>query len=194
MRKTATNKNRAASQGATRHDACVIEPTPERFAQAALADGKVVRLAGAIRDALEGSGRPWQSLGTLSMMFSRGSITAPMKQAGEKFHDFFRRAALDTLAAGDPQRVPVQCLASSRIWLGNEGSEVARLQIISALDALGGTLSPGGACAWSVLGCEMPLKEWAASMSWSARPVHHNIAAGILIADLGILQAHWELR
>ena len=77
-------------------------------------------------------------------MLVRGSITPSMHSAGALFHDLFRVAGLDAMWSADPTRVPVQ-LSGGRIWANGGGSEAARLQIASALDALGGITSPGGA-------------------------------------------------
>ena len=166
----------------------MVAPSPQRFAK-----NPVVRFAYSIADADGDIGRPWQSLDTLAAMAYRGSITAAMRTAGERFHDTFRRAGLDGLYAGDPCRVPVQLSAGSRVWNHTGGSEPARLQVMTALDALGGVQSPGGSCAWYVLGCEMSLRRWSLTANWAARRIDHKIAAGILVADLGILQAHWGL-
>jgi hypothetical protein len=75
-----------------------------------------------------------------------------------------------------------------------EGSEAARLAVISALDALGGVQSPGpGSCAWYVLGCELPLTRWALEIGWGTRRVSRLAASGVLLADLGILRAHYAM-
>lgn len=166
----------------------LVAPTPER-----LQHGAVTRRSLAIED-LAGHNRTtlvWRGLGTLETMAAKGSITPAMALAGGHFHDHFRRAGLDGLYAADPTRAPVQ-LAGGGMWAAQGGNEAARLQIASALDALGGIQSPGGSCAWHVLGCEMSLRRWATHSTWSQRRVDHAVAAGILIADLGILQAHWD--
>jgi hypothetical protein len=106
------------------------------------------------------------------------------------FHDLFRRAGLDRLWSADLERVPVQ-LAGGGAWGDGIGSDAARVQIVSALDALGGVNSPGGSCAWSILGLEMSLRQWALNANFATRRIDKDVAAGILIADLGILEAHW---
>ena len=134
---------------------------------------------------------PTSALGT-KRQISSTSLGGQNRRQG-RFHDTFRRAGLDGLYAGDPCRVPVQLSAGSRVWNHTGGSEPARLQVMTALDALGGVQSPGGSCAWYVLGCEMSLRRWSLTANWAARRIDHKIAAGILVADLGILQAHWGL-
>ena len=110
---------------------------------------RIVRLEKTIVDAGGGIGRPWHVEDTLGIMVGAGSIDFAMKQAGERFHDEFRRAALDPLYAADPARIPVQ-LNTARVWAGGRGSERSRMAVIAALEAVGGLHSPGGSCAWHV--------------------------------------------
>jgi hypothetical protein len=123
----------------------IIGPTSRR-----LGHGRVMRLDRAIAGAQGGVGRPLQTLDTLARMERQGSITAPMRRAGDRFHDDFRLASLDPLSAGDPARISVQLKSAAAVPPHNWGSEAARLSVISALDALGGLHSPGGACTWHV--------------------------------------------
>jgi hypothetical protein len=162
-----------------------LGPTPER-----LQHGPVVRETRVLEDGARAM--VWQGLDTISAMLARGSINLGMYSAGSFFHDQFRLAGLDALWSADPTRVPVQLATGTGIW-GNltGGSEAARLQIISALDALGGVRAPAGSCAWAILGCEMSLNRWARTATWSSRRIEHVAASGILIAALGILEAHW---
>ena len=161
-----------------------LAPTPER-----LQHGPVVRQARLLEDGARAM--VWQGLDTVSAMLARGSITVGMHSAGMLFHDQFRLAGLDALYSADPTRVPVQLASGSGIWGHGGGSEEARLQIISALDALGGIGRPAGSCAWAILGCEMSLNQWSRTARWAARRVDRVAAAGILIAALGMLEAHW---
>lgn len=162
----------------------LLAPTAER-----LQHGPVIRQKRVIDE--EGTRAVvWQGLDTIGIMLARGAISSRMHEAGTMFHSFFRKAGLDRLRSADLERVPVQ-LAGGRWWDGGGGSEAARLQIVSALDALGGVNSPGGSCAWSCLGLEMSLRRWAISANFGRRRIDHVVASGILIADLGILEAHW---
>lgn len=148
-------------------------PTKERRAQ-----GGLVRV-----------GYVWVSLDTLARMERAGTIDARMRRAGVAFHDQFQLAGLNAgLFAADPTRVPVH--------MGGrrgppERNEACYLQIVAALDALGGVSTARGSCAWHVLGCEKPLTEWATTLTWSGRPVHHQFAAGILLAALESLRIHY---
>ncbi|MGA8755114.1 MAG: hypothetical protein WB611_02115 [Stellaceae bacterium] len=166
----------------------VIGPLRER-----LAHGSVIRAEVTVKDADGGIGLPWIGLDTLARMHRSGSINTEMRLAGERFHDFFRRAHFDAaLFAIDPARVPAQRGKGFRRTVG-EGSDSARRQVMFALDALGGMSSPGGSCAWFVLGCEHALDTWARSRGWSGRPISRATATGILLTDLAILQMHFEL-
>lgn len=150
-----------------------------------LQHGRVVRRTRFI-DEEAASRLVWQGLDTTGIMLARGSISEAMKRAADLFHDHFRRAGFDALRGADPGRTPVRLVGAR---CGRErGGETARLQVLCALDALGGIEAPGGACAWHVLGLEESLKMWAAGCR-----INHQTASGILIADLGILQQHWGL-
>lgn len=132
----------------------------------------------------------WQGLDTTGIMLTRGSITEVMKRAGDLFHDNFQRAGLDGLHAGDLTRSPG---GGGHLQREGNGAAAARKRIIAALDALGGVDTPGGSCAWHCLGLEESLRMWAARPGWSERRINHVTAAGILIADLGILVRYWGL-
>ena len=151
--------------------------------------GRVEDEAGGMRRAIV-----WRGLDTLATMTQRGTITATMAAAGERFHDAFRRAGLDGLYAPDPRRVPVQLGPGYGLWRTARGNDRAKLEVAGALAALGGVVSPGGSCAWHVLGCEWSLRQWATSVNWAAGGISHQYAAGILIAGLGMLDAHFRHR
>ena len=57
--------------------------------------------------------------------------------------------------------------------------------------ALGGISSPAGSCVWHVVGLQRSVREWAMRQGWGGRPVDHKAAAGILVAGLGMLAAHF---
>lgn len=132
----------------------------------------------------------WQGLDTTGIMLVRGSITATMKRAGDLFHDHFRRAGFDELRAGDLTRSPG---GGGHLRHEGNGAAAARKRIIAAIEVLGGVDTPSGSCAWHCLGLEESLRMWAARPGWSERRINHVTAAGILIADLGILVRYWGL-
>jgi hypothetical protein len=166
----------------------IVEPPAER-----LAHGVVLRLKAAIVDVEGRAGLPWRALDTLARMERQGSITAPMRRAGDRFHDLFRIAALDGLHAADPMRIPVQCNCSRNVRTHVRGSERARQAVLAALETLGGIESPSGSCAWHVLGCEMTIEEWAFTCGWAGRRITRDMGAGILVSGLAILKQHYDL-
>jgi hypothetical protein len=164
-------------------------PTPERRQH-----GAVERLARAVGDAAGHPSRPYRAVDTLAIMQRRGSITAPMRQAGEDFRARFAMAQLD----------PLRALDLSHLRLGDrsprpdsEGPglriEAARTAVWRAIQAVGGIASPAGSCLWHVLGWERSLKEWALEQGWSGRRVSQESASGILIAALGALESHFSI-
>jgi hypothetical protein len=127
---------------------------------------------------------------TLASMARRGSITAAMQQAGEAFHDLFRVAQLDPLAARDLSKPKIAGgLLRSHRATPSESIEQARAAVWKSLLAVGGMASPAGSCLWHVVGWEQSLKEWALEQGWNGRRVSQETASGILIAALGVLEA-----
>jgi hypothetical protein len=127
-------------------------------------------------------------------MERRGTITAGMRQVGDEFRRRFAIAQLD----------PLRALDLSRLSLGDKPTrrgdhapgmrvEAARGAVWRAIRAVGGVASPAGACLWHVVGWERSLKEWAQEQGWAGRRVSQEAASGILIAALGILEAHYRL-
>jgi hypothetical protein len=161
----------------------IIAPPPERYQH-----GPVERLEKAIGDHTGAVGRPYRSVDTLAIMERRGTITAAMRAAGETYREKFKTAQLDPLHAAD--------LGRTR---GNYGGaalalkiEAAREHIWRATLAVGGLASPGGSCLWHVLGWERSLKEWAIEQGWNHRQIAQETASGILVAALGMLEAHYQ--
>jgi hypothetical protein len=184
-RRTNGAANGAAS-GAT------VEPAPERFRADHVGGGGMVRCAESIGDANGGVGRPWRSLDTLARMERAGTISTSMRAAGVLFNEFFFEAGLDPLFAADPTRIPVLA-HKSYLVTARRGSRSAVEIVLGTLDRLGGIASPGGSCAWHVLGCETTIESWALSRTWSTFRVDPRVATGILLTDLGILQSYYGI-
>lgn len=161
-------------------------PTPERLRQ-----GPVERLTRAIPDTAGNPSRPYRAVDTLAVMERRSSITAGMRQAGEDFRARFAVAQLDPLRALDLSHLR---LGERSLRPDGNGPglriEAARTAVWRALQAVGGIGSPAGSCLWHVIGWERSLKEWALEQGWSGRRVSQESASGILVAALGMLEAH----
>jgi hypothetical protein len=161
-----------------------LAPTPERMAQ-----GAVERLPHAIADDDGRPARPYRALDTLGTMLRKGSITAEMHQAGEDFHALFMTAQLDPMRVPDLTRLP-QGIHELPMTLAQAE---ARKQVWLALKSLGGMSAPAGSCVWHVVGCEWTLKDWALRQGWNRRSISQEIASGILVGSLGVLQAYFGL-
>ena len=173
-------------------DIVELLPTMERQAK-----GPIERLAAPIEDMLGEWSRPLIGLDTLLRMERARSIGAPERRAGSKIHDQFRMAHLDRLFAADMARMPVM-LSNGNNWREFEGPESARLAVMSALDALGGPQSPGGSCAWHVLGCD-PIATNLVTNCCSittGRPREVCLFGGCLSAhrSMGTLSPRWVPR
>jgi hypothetical protein len=164
-----------------------LAPTPERRNH-----GLIERFDRPIADDTGRPGRPYRAIDTLAVMERRGSITAEMRRAGEDFRRRFAAACLDPLQAFDPARLRQGKTSGHRLD-DSPGAriEAARRAVWQALVAVGGIGSPAGSCLWHVVGWESSVKEWALRQGWSGRRVSQEVAAGILIAALGALEAHF---
>jgi hypothetical protein len=112
-----------------------------------------------------------------------------LSSRAKEFHLRALREPCMTLSRGLLPNQPDHAAVRPHDW----GNEAARLSVVSALDALGGLHSPGGACAWHVLGCETTIEKWALTSGWANRRITRDMAAGILVSALGILKAHYGL-
>jgi hypothetical protein len=146
---------------------------------------------GPIRTADPETGTPTQhrrAVDTLGQMLANGTITSQMHEAGEIFRGLFRAACFDGMSTSQIVRLPgtrVDTLSTLQID--------ARRRVAAALDALGGHDSPGGSCAWFVVGLEFSVREWAMRQGWAGRTVHGPVGQGILVGTLGTLAMHFGL-
>ncbi|HKM74692.1 MAG TPA: DUF6456 domain-containing protein [Stellaceae bacterium] len=187
---TSTSRHRSRRAAAPIRQDIAVPPTPERRNH-----GIVERLERPIADESGRPARPYRAVDTLAAMERRGSITAPMRQAGEDFRARFATAQLDPLRAPDWSRP--RDGGSSRFKVEDGPGlriEAAREAVWRAILAVGGLGSPAGSCLWHVVGWERTLKEWALEQGWSGRRVSQEAASGILIAALGALESHFGMR
>jgi hypothetical protein len=169
-----------------------IAPAPERFRADHVGGGVVLRCEQSVKDANGGIGRPWKTLDSLARMERVGTITKSMRAAGVVFNEHFNEAGLDPLFAADPTRIPVLA-HQAYLVTAKRGSRSAVQMVLDALDRLGGIASPGGSCAWHVLGCECTIESWALSRTWSIIRIDRYAAKGILLTDLAILQRYYAI-
>ncbi len=134
---------------------------------------------------LKHDGLPWYRVPTLERMRRKGTITEAQQAAGEWFAQDFNIAGLDPLHAPDPARIPGQG------WNQEVTDRVLRASNRNhkAMRALGTSLSPAGSCAWHVLGLGDTLKRWAKEHDHG---VGERQASGVLVAALGMLEAHYR--
>lgn len=165
-----------------------IAPTDERRNH-----GKIEPVPHAIADHHGRSARPFRAVDTLTAMERRGTITAAMRQAAEDFRSRFAVAQLDPLRALDYLQ-PRTGKAGPRYRDAQPAQriETAREEVWRALLAVGGPSSPGGSCLWHVVGWEQSIKDWALGQGWNGRRISQETAAGILVATLGALEAHYR--
>jgi hypothetical protein len=152
----------------------VNAPTPERRQH-----DDIVLSPEQIADAYGCIGLPWRAETMLTRLQRNGDISASERLAGEEFQRLFRRAGLDPLRAANMAE-------TSRGPRDSHASERPKQEIYVALNALGGQASPGGSCAWFVLGCEMSVNQWA-----TRRSIRREVAKGVLVAALGVLAKHF---
>ena len=154
-----------------------LAPTPERLAR-----GTVERLARPIADEAGRPTRPYRAVDTLAVMERRGSITSGMRAAGDDFRIRFNKAHLDPLHAARLERVGHSPTVSPGFRI-----EAARDGVWRAITAVGGLASPAGSVLWHVVGLEQTVKQWALEYRLA-----QEVASGILIAALGVLEAHYD--
>jgi hypothetical protein len=158
----------------------VIEPSPQRRQH-----DRISRDAAQLADSAGLIGVPWRAEGLLARLERHGDIGRRERAAGELFAELFHLAHLDPLKAADMGQ------RSDRAPTTAYGGDRTRRRINDALDALGGISSPGGSCAWFVVGCELPMAEWARRQEWSGKPIRPEVAKGVLLATLGSLARHF---
>lgn len=129
-----------------------------------------------------------RSVDTLAALWRRGTITDEMLAAGRQFEEDFHAAGLHELRAQDLS-VPRGGLIDHHIIR----VMASRHRIWSAIDVLGGPVSPIALSAWHVLGMGRSLKEYASLEGWSdERPLHPMTAQGLFVGALSVLAGHYS--
>lgn len=136
--------------------------------------GRIDRVEGQIVDSAGNIGDPFVAETLLARLERNGDIDHPQRQAGERFHRLFQRAALDPLRAADMARIS-GCGASRE----PHGSENARRQVNAVIAIMGGRTSLAGSILWDVIGEDQSMRQWALRHGRDAK-----VAKGILIATL----------
>jgi hypothetical protein len=124
-----------------------------------------------------------RTVDSLGKLLRSGTVTEAMHDAGRAFQRDFQFAGLDPIRAR-PMMLPA---GGGRVSELTELQLDAQRRVHEALETLGGIGSPGGSCLWHVLGCGCSIREWARRRAWGGRPVRQELAAGILVAALGVL-------
>jgi hypothetical protein len=169
---------------AARAAMALLSPTPER-----LTHGRVRRAKpGEVIDDFGAYALPHVAESLLGRLERRGDIDAAQRLAGEAFAEVFHRASLDPLHAGSLDE-RIDGVGGSP----SQSAEHARRELTRALTALGGMHSPAGCCAWYVLGLQMSIAAWSQREGWNGRRLSEHVAKGILLACLGILEAHFAI-
>jgi hypothetical protein len=173
---------RAIAAGMALHD-----PTPERRQH-----GRVRRSTSQVVDSNGAIGQPWVAEGLLDRLERLGEITGTERQAGERFQELFRLAALDALRAIDIARDRVSGGAHDGGISPN--SERARGEIARALDAMGGPKSAAALVCWHVLGLEWRFLDFEKREGFAPdRRLSRVVSKGALIGGLGVLVKLWRI-
>lgn len=140
-----------------------------------------------IQDSAGNPGAPFRLVTALDFMERNGTISKQDRSGADRFRDDFTVANFATVRAVNYERSsPGQGDFTVR-------QMDARRRVSRAMDALGGHGSPGGCCAWFVLGEGLSLKDWAQREGWKGKALKPHTAAGILLGVLGTLASHYGL-
>ena len=150
-------------------------------------DGSVIRYVREQDDAQ----RPvehYRTVDTLALMLPLLSISAAMHDAGQQFSQDFARAFASGVASPRLDGVPGATAPGQMMIERNAGAARA---VRDALEAVGGSASPGGAALWFVAGLGLSIREWALRLGWSGKAMSREEGKGILIAALGVLARYY---
>jgi len=129
----------------------------------------------------------YRTVDSLGLLLRGGAINEPMHNAGQEFGKSFHAANLSPSGAPTFERLGAAGQGSV-----TESAAFARKRVRDALDAVGGSSSPGGSAVWFVAGLGMSVREWAIRRAWNGRSINAHEAKGILVGALGVLAVHYR--
>ncbi len=169
---------------ATRAAALDILPSPERLAQS-----PVERVTE--RDADGWPVTHCRAIDTIGRLIRGGMIEVDCGDSADRFRRDFHRAQFEPLCAADLRRTRG---AGGREEI-RDVVEDARQRVWNAMNHLGGLSTPAGSIVWHVVGLESTLRDWSLRQVWGAgRTLRQEVATGILVAALGVLNGYYNQR
>lgn len=132
-----------------------------------------------------------RAIDTIGRLIRNGMLDVDCGDSADRFRRDFHRAQFEALRAADLRR--------SRGAGGREEIrdtvEDARQRVWEAMNHLGGLATPAGSIVWHVVGLEASLRDWSLRQVWgSGRTLRHEVATGILVAALGVLNGYYTRR
>lgn len=169
---------------ATRATALHVLPSRERLSQAP------------VEQVTERDAEGWpvthcRAIDTIGRLVRGGFVDAGCGESANRFRRDFHRARFEPLCAADLRRVRG---AGGREEI-RDVVEDARQRVWEAMTHLGGVTTPAGSVIWHVVGLEASLRDWSARQVLGAgRSLRHEVATGILVAALGVLNGYYDQR
>ncbi len=183
MSSRSANKLRLISK-ASRDAALVVLPSRERLAQAP------------VEQVTERDGAGWpvthcRAIDTVGRLIRGGLVDVDCGDSADRFRRDFHHAQFEPLCAADLRRMRG---AGGREEI-RDVVEDARQRVWDAMNHLGGLATPAGSVVWHVVGLETTLREWSLRQVWGAgRTLRQEVATGILVAALGVLNGYYTRR
>lgn len=174
--KAMTKASRAAALGAL--------PSRERLAQAP------------VEQVTERDADGWpvthcRAIDTVGRLIRGGLVDVDCGDSADRFRRDFNRAQFEPLCAADLRRMRG---AGGREEI-RDVVEDARQRVWDAINHLGGLATPAGSIVWHVVGLEATLRDWSLRQVWGAgRTLRQEVATGILVAALGVLNGYYTQR
>lgn len=132
-----------------------------------------------------------RAVDTIGRLIRGGMLDVDCGDSADRFRRDFHRARFEPLCAADLRRV--------RGAGGHEeildAVEDARQRVWDAMNHLGGLATPAGSIVWHVIGLESTLRDWSLRQVLGAgRTLRQEVATGILIGALGVLNGYYSQR